>query len=60
MATSIRAAASVTGNGTGNEVCVALQAISQATRYADALLHNHIIVGRMRQDYFSFARAGMV
>jgi len=32
--------------------------ITQALKYVRVL--NHIIVGRTRQDEFSFARAGMV
>jgi DNA repair protein RadC len=34
--------------------------ITQALKYVGVRVLDHIIVGRARQDYFSFARAGMV
>ena len=34
--------------------------ITQALKYVGIRVLDHIIVGRARQDYFSFARAGMV
>ena len=34
--------------------------ITQALKYVGIRVLDHIIVGRTRQDYFSFARAGMV
>ncbi|MDO9099582.1 MAG: DNA repair protein RadC [Caldisericota bacterium] len=34
--------------------------ITQALKYVGVRVLDHIIVGRTRQDYFSFARAGMV
>jgi len=34
--------------------------ITQALKYVSVRVLDHIIVGRARQDYFSFARAGMV
>jgi DNA repair protein RadC len=34
--------------------------VAQALKYVGVRVLDHIIVGRTRQDYFSFARAGMV
>lgn len=34
--------------------------ITQALKYVAVRVLDHVVVGRVRQDYFSFARAGMV
>ena len=34
--------------------------ITQALKYVGVRVLDHLTVGRARQDYFSFARAGMV